>query len=230
MLPKMSWFAMALAGLMALTAGAAVAQSPAPAPAQSPAPAAPSTPAPAANSGPRLEGNDMIIGAPNAPVTIIEYASLTCPHCAAFHTGTFPRLKQQYVDTGLVRFIFRDFPLDNFAFAAAVVARCAGPERFFGFLEVFFQQQDTWTRGNGEAITNNLRQIARLGGMSDQQFDQCLANRDVQNVVLGHRMQGQNEMNVQGTPTIFINGNRHGGAYSFEVLDQVLRPLTRRAS
>ena len=160
MLPKMSWFAMALAGFLALTGGLASAQTP--------APAAPSAPAASANVGPRLEGNDMVMGAANAPVTIIEYASLTCPHCAAFSTGTFPRLKEQYIDTGLVRFIFRDFPLDNFAFAAAVVARCAGPERFFGFIEVFFQQQDAWTRGNEQTIRNNMRQIARLGGMSDE--------------------------------------------------------------
>jgi protein-disulfide isomerase len=82
----------------------------------------------------------------------------------------------------------------------------------------------------GAAIMANLRQLARLGGMSDAQFDACTNNRDVQNVVLGHRMQGQNEMQVQGTPTFFINGNRHNGGYSFEALDQVLRPLTRRAS
>jgi len=242
----MSWFAMGLAGALALgaTLFQAQAQTPAPAaPAQAPgapaAPAAAATPAPANPAGPRLEGNDMVIGNPDAPVTLIEYASLTCPHCAEFENNTWPRLKREYIDTGLVRFIYRDFPLDNFAFMAAVIARCAGPERFFSFIEVFFAQQETWTRvpssartqqDQGQAIIGNLRQLARLGGMSDSQFDQCQANREIQNVVLGHRMRGQNEMQVQGTPTFFINGNRHNGGYSFEALDQILRPLTRRAS
>jgi protein-disulfide isomerase len=258
----MSWFAVGLAGVLALGTATLHAQAPAPAPAPTQAPAAPAAPAaqqpatpaqgaqptpaapaapavPAASLAPRLEGNDMVIGNPNAPVTIIEYASLTCPHCAAFENGTWPQLKREYIDTGLVRFIYRDFPLDGFAFAAAVTARCAGPERFFSFIEVFFAQQESWTRvprgattqeQQTQAILANLRQLARLGGMSDAQFDQCQANRDVQNVVLGHRMQGQNEMQVQGTPTFYINGNRHNGGYSFEALDQVLRPLTRRAS
>ena len=272
MAPKISWFAVALAGVLALGTATLHAQAPAPttpaqtpaapagaapadqqpaapaqgAPAQgaptqgAPAQAAPATPAaPATANGPRLEGNDMVIGNPDAPVTMIEYASLTCPHCAAFENETWPRLKREYIDTGLVRFIFRDFPLDNFAFAAAVIARCAGPERFFSFIEVFFAQQESWTRTpssartpqeQGAAIMNNLRQLARLGGMSDAQFDQCQANREIQNVVLGHRMRGQNEMQVQGTPTFIINGNKHNGGYSFEALDAVLRPLTRRAS
>jgi protein-disulfide isomerase len=241
----MSWFAMRLAGAFALAFayGAAALHAQTPAPAQAPAaqPAAPAqaAPTPANPAGPRLEGNDMVIGNPDAPVTMIEYASLTCPHCAEFENNTMPRLKREYIDTGLVRFIYRDFPLDNFAFAAAVIARCAGPERFFSFIEVFFAQQSSWTRvpssartpqEQGQAIMSNLRQLARLGGMSDAQFDQCQANRELQNVVLGHRMRGQNEMQVQGTPTFFINGNRHNGGYSFEALDQVLRPLTRRAS
>jgi protein-disulfide isomerase len=254
---------MGLAGALALGASVIVAVfylTQAPTPAQSPAqttppgsPAAPAQPAPPTQAAPtappaavpaqalapRLEGDDMVIGNPNAPVTLIEYASLTCPHCAAFENGTWPRLKREYIDTGLVRFIYRDFPLDNFAFSAAVIARCAGPERFFSFIEVFFAQQDSWTRvprsattpdEQSQAIMGNLRQLARLGGMSDAQFDQCVANRDLQNIVLSHRMRGQNEMQVQGTPTFFINGNRYNGAYSFEALDQVLRPLTRRAS
>jgi protein-disulfide isomerase len=263
MAPKISWFAVGVVGVLALGAATLHAQAPTPAPApsaQTPAPpaapaapadaapaapaapaqAAPAAPAaPAAASGPRLEGDDMVIGNPNAPVTMIEYASLTCPHCAAFENETWPRLKREYIDTGLVRFIYRDFPLDNFAFVAAVIARCAGPERFFSFIEVFFAQQDSWTRTpssartpqeQGAAILANLRQLARLGGMSDAQFDQCQANREIQNVVLGHRMRGQNEMQVQGTPTFILNGTRYNGGYSFEALDAVLRPLTRRAS
>src|SRR5262249_52754828 len=207
MAPKISWFAVGMVGALALGITSLHAQTPAPAtPAQTPAapagaapPAAPPQGAPAqaapANAaGPRLEGNDMVIGNPDAPVTMIEYASLTCPHCAAFENETWPRLKREYIDSGLVRFIYRDFPLDNFAFAAAVIARCAGPERFFSFIEVFFAQRESWTstpssartpQEQNAAILANLRQLARLGGMSDAQFDQCQANRDIQNVVLG---------------------------------------------
>jgi protein-disulfide isomerase len=179
--------------------------------------------------GPRLEGRDMVIGAADAPVTIIEYASLTCPHCASFHRNIYVRLKSEYVDRGLVRFVFRDFPLDNFAFAAAVIARCAGPERFFAYIDVMFEQQDRWTQGGQQQIMANLQQIARLGGMSDEAYNACLANRETQNIVLQQRLEGEQRDGVRGTPTLIINGNRYTGSLTFEALDAMLRPLARRS-
>jgi len=187
----------------------------------------PAAPMPASYA-PRLEGNDMVMGNPAAPVTLIEYASLTCPHCAQFALAIFPLLQRDYIATGQVRFVYRDFPLDNYAFMGALIARCFGPERYFDFIEVLYQQQAQWSRGaDPRAVAGSLRQLATLGGMSGEQFDACTTNRALADVVLGHRMQGQNEMGVQGTPALFINGQPHRGGYDIETLTRVLRPLTQ---
>ncbi|MCM0020920.1 MAG: DsbA family protein [Tagaea sp.] len=183
--------------------------------------AVPQTPIP----GPRLEGLDFVMGHPDAPVTLIEYASLTCPHCQRLHVDVMPRLKAEYIDTGRVRLVFRDFPLDRMALNAHMLARCAGPERFFAYLDVFFGQLQSWTSGSPEQMTQSLRRLARLGGMSDAQMDQCLADPSVQAAVLNQTMIGEREHRVQATPTLVVNGTVHRGGMSFDELDRVLRPL-----
>lgn len=176
--------------------------------------------------GPRAEGLDMVMGAPDAPITMIEYASITCPHCARLHNETMPRLKAEYIDSGKLKLVFRDFPLDRIALNAAMLARCAGPERYFTFLEVFFAQQPNWLRGtSAEQIMASLRRLARTGGMSEAQMDACLANTEVQNAVLTQTMTGEREHKVQATPTLVINGTVHRGGIGFEELDAVLKPL-----
>jgi protein-disulfide isomerase len=181
-----------------------------------------------ANRGPRRENGDMVIGAANAPVTIIEYASLTCPHCARFHNETLPKLKSEYVETGKVKYVFRDFPLDRVALSAATIAQCAGPELYFTFLDVFFQQQPNWTRGNDtEAMLASLRRLARMGGMSDDQIDDCLKNKQMQDAVLASRMGGETQFQVRSTPTLIINGERHAGALSFDELEKIIKPLLK---
>jgi len=175
---------------------------------------------------PRAEGLDMVMGAENAPITMIEYASLTCPHCAKLHVETMPRLKAEYIDTGKLKLVFRDFPLDRIALNAAMLARCAGPERYFTFLDVFFAQQANWLRGtSGEQIMASLRRLARTGGMTEAAMDQCLANTEMQNAVLSQAMTGEREHKVQATPTLVINGTVHRGGQSFEELDAILKPL-----
>lgn len=177
---------------------------------------------------PRRENGDMVIGAANAPVTIIEYASLTCPHCARFHTGTLPKLKSEYIETGRVKYVYRDFPLDRFALSAAMLAHCAGPERYFTFLDVFFQQQPNWTHGKDEgAILNSLKRLARLGGMSETQANECLQNKQLQDTIVATSVTGQNQFQVRSTPTLIINGERHAGALSFDELDKILKPLIK---
>jgi protein-disulfide isomerase len=189
--------------------------------------AAAAQPADAAR-GPRRENGDMVIGASNAPVTIIEYASLTCPHCARFHTETLPKLKSEYVETGKVKYVFRDFPLDGLALRAASIAHCAGPERYFNFLDVFFQQQPSWTRGNDpEAMLASLKRLARTGGMGEAQIEDCLKNKQVQDAILASRMTGEKQFNVRSTPTIVINGESHAGALSFDELENLLKPLLK---
>lgn len=175
--------------------------------------------------GPRLEGLDFVMGHPDAPVTVIEYASMTCPHCARLHTEVKPRIRADYIDTGRVRWVFRDFPLDRMALNAHMLARCAGPERFFAYLDVFFAQQPNWTSGSPDQMTQSLRRLARLGGLSDAAMDQCLADMNVQAAVLNQTMIGEREHRVQATPTLVIDGTVHRGGMSYEELDRVLRPL-----
>ena len=183
-----------------------------------------------ARLAPRLEGSDMVMGLAEAPITLIEYASLTCPHCANFQVTTHPELKANYIDTGLVKFIYRDYPLDGIALRMAMIARCAGPERYFAFIDVFFRQQETIVRNpRPEQMMEAIRRIARQGGMSDTTFDACLVNEQVQNAVLAQRLAGEREFRVQATPTLVINGRAYPGGMSFEELDKILRPLAGRS-
>ncbi len=179
--------------------------------------------------GPRRENGDMVMGAADAPVTVIEYASLTCPHCARFHSETLPKLKSAYIDTGVVKYVFRDFPLDRLALSASMLVQCAGPERYFNFLDVFFRQQSAWAKRNEQEAMAALRRLARLGGMSDAQIDACLANKQVQDGILATSVTGQNQFQVRSTPTLIINGERHAGALSFEELDKIIKPLAGKS-
>lgn len=190
--------------------------------------AAPAAQPAGAALAPRRENGDMVMGAADAPITIIEYASLTCPHCAQFHTGTLPKLKSEYIETGKVKYVYRDFPLDGIALRASMIAQCAGPDRYFTFLDVFFQQQPNWLRGNdGEAMVASLRRLARTGGMSDAQIDACLGDQKVQDAVLASRMIGEKQYSVRSTPTLIINGKNYSGALPFDELDKILKPLLK---
>ena len=127
---------------------------------------------PALAGGARAAGNaegDMVVGSDDAPVTIIEYASMTCPHCADFHLNTYGKLKEAYIDTGKVRLVFREFPLDGLALQASMLARCAGPKRFFAFIDVLFTQQAGWARASDPMSA--LARIGRLGGVGAKKFE-----------------------------------------------------------
>jgi protein-disulfide isomerase len=187
------------------------------------------TPA-ASDLAPRLEGEDMVIGAANAPITIIEYASLTCPHCAHFHADVLPKLKAEYVDKGLVKFVYRDFPLDRVALGAAQIARCLPPDRYFGFLDVLYKQQDQWASGrDGEAMIGRVKQLARLAGLPPAEIEACATSAERQKKVVDMRFAGEQQFQVRGTPTLIINGKRHDGSMEFADLDKVLRPLAGRS-
>src|SRR5438477_4608159 len=140
---------------------------------------------------PQVGPDDRILGKPDAPVTIIEYASLTCPHCAAFEKEVLPQLKSEWIDTGKVKLVFRDFPLDASALKAAIVARCAPPERFYGFIGVLFAQQASWAAG-ADPIPGITR-IAKLGGMSEDQVRACLKDDALQNKILAGRLAGEQQ-------------------------------------
>lgn len=166
---------------------------------------------------------DQVLGKADAPVTIVEYASLTCSHCAHFHNTTFPVLKEKYIDTGKVRFILREFPLDIVAKAAFMLARCSGEGKYYPMVDVLFETQKNW------AFTNNPAQallaIAKQSGMSEQQFNTCLSDAKLAENVNAVAERGAKDFGVDSTPTFFINGKKIAGAMSPEELDKELAPL-----
>lgn len=174
---------------------------------------------PASASGWEQPG-DMAIGLPEAPVSVIEYFSLTCHHCRDFHTEIFPRLRTEYVETGKVRFIARDFPLNRPALDAAVLAHCAGPERYFAFIETLFNTFDNWTRAAD--YLSALRQIGQLGGVSEGQFQACLGDKNLETRILSSIRSGQENYEIKSTPSFVINGNTYEGGMRFSSFAKTL--------
>ena len=156
----------------------------------------------------------MVLGDPKAPIKIVEYASLTCSHCATFHNDVFPRIKADYIDTGKARLVYRDFPLDRVALQAAVIARCGGADGFFGFVEVLFRTQKSWARSNDPI--DALARIGRLGGLKREAIDACLADKTLVDSILAVRLHGEKEFGIGSTPTFIINGEKVVGARSYE--------------
>jgi len=165
---------------------------------------------------------DRIMGSPEAPITIIEYASLTCPHCADFHAETLPQIKKEWIDTGRAKLVYRDFPTSPVALAvyAAMVARCAPEDRYFSFLEVFFEQQRNWT-SNPDPM-KALAQLARLGGMSQADFDACTQNQELFQGIRERALDGQMEFEIESTPSFVVNGRVIRGGMSYADFKDVL--------
>ncbi len=167
---------------------------------------------------------DQVQGSAEAPVTIIEYASMTCPHCSHFHETTYPEMKKKYIDTGKVRFIFREFPLDPLAAAASMLARCAGGDKYFPLIETFFAQQKDWVV---QKPLQPMFAIAKQAGFTQQSFDECLANQQVLNGIEESRTRAASKFNVNSTPTFFINGKIFRGALTPEELDKQVAPYLK---
>ncbi|MND19250.1 Disulfide bond formation protein D precursor [compost metagenome] len=166
---------------------------------------------------------DMVYGKADAPVTIVEYASLTCSHCADFAVNTFPTIKEKYIDTGKAKLIFREFPFDPRATAAFMLARCAPEDRYFPMIEVFFKQQQQWAgAADGEAA---LLQIAKLAGFTQESFKACLTNQQVLGDVNATMERGSTEFGVNATPTFFINGQKYAGALSVDEMSAIIDKL-----
>jgi len=167
---------------------------------------------------------DQIQGQADAPVTIVEYASMTCPHCSHFHETTYPEMKKKYIDTGKVRFIFREFPLDPLAAAAAMLARCAGKDKFFPLVDAFFAQQKDWVV---QKPLQPMFAIAKQAGFTQQSFDECLANQQLLTNLEEQRTRATQKFNVNSTPTFFINGKTVRGALTPEELDKQVAPYLK---
>jgi len=161
------------------------------------------------------------LGSDSAPVTIVQYSSLTCPHCAAFHQATWPQIKSTYLDTGKARLVYRDFPIDSVSLAGASLVRCAGAARFFDALDILYRQQSAWS-SSGDPRTAMKQALAPLG-MTSGQMDSCLSSTDLQNGILQIKQDGQSRDGVTAVPTFIINGRKLVGALPFTSFDEVIR-------
>ncbi len=171
--------------------------------------------------------DDIIYGDKNAPITLIEYASLSCPHCATFHRESFERLKTDYIDTKKVKFIHRDFPLNQPALSAAMVAICNSrnfqdnkSEKYYTFLKALFKTQDAWAFD--EKYVEKLESIAKLDGMSGQKFTSCISDTKLQNQILESRMQAAKILKIQSTPTFFVNDEVLEGYIDYQTFQKAI--------
>jgi len=170
-----------------------------------------------------LYPDDRILGADNAPLTIIEYSSLTCPHCASLHAHALPRIKDTWIADGRARLVFRHYPLDGLALRAAAVADCIEGERFFAFLDLLYQSQERWSRASDPIQA--LSQTARLAGMSQEQFDKCVADEAEMDKILTRAQDGSKTFGIESTPTLIVNGKKLEGARSFEDYDKIFAKI-----
>jgi protein-disulfide isomerase len=167
---------------------------------------------------------DRILGSETAPVLMIEYASLTCPHCAHFENTTFPELKKRYIDTGKVRYIFREFVLNHLDAAAAMLAHCIDADKYYPFIETLYQKQDEWVV---QKPKEPLFNIAKQAGFTEKSFEECLANQKVLDGIEWVRSRAAKDFGVQSTPTFFINGKMHTGDLKMEELEKIMAPYLK---
>ncbi|NIA71585.1 DsbA family protein [Pelagibius litoralis] len=188
-----------------------------------------------AASGPQLAAagdmalfeDDRILGADDAPVTIIEYSSLTCPHCASFHRGTMPQVKTNWIDTGRARLVYRHYPLDRLALRAAAAANCIEGDGFFGFIDVLFNNQERWSRNQDPM--GALQQFAGLAGLSPEAFEACIADEATITRILEIQTDGRDTYEVASTPSFVINGQRVVGARDYGEFDAALTEFESEA-
>lgn len=169
-----------------------------------------------------VEVTDFAIGSPDAKVQVTEYASFTCPHCANFHATVWPRLKADYIDTGKVRFTYREVYFDRPGLWAAMVARCGGEMRYFGIVDMLFDQQQDWAASDDpNVVVANLRTIGKAAGLDDAALDVCLKDADKAAAMVAHFEKNFEADGVQGTPTFIINGEKHSNM-SFDDMKAIL--------
>jgi protein-disulfide isomerase len=167
---------------------------------------------------------DVVMGAEDAPVTIVEYASMTCPHCAQFQARTFPKLKERYIDTGKVRYIFREFPLDPLSAGAFMLARCVDKDKYFSVIDLLFGTQRTWVVPNP---LQPLFSVAKQAGYTEDAFNACLKNQQILDGIQNVRDRAAKVLNVESTPTFFVNGKRMVGDVSIEDLEREIKPYLK---
>jgi protein-disulfide isomerase len=170
---------------------------------------------------------DMVLGPANATVTITEYASMTCPHCAAFNEQVFPKIKAEYIDTGKVRYIFREFPLDIKAAAGSMLSRCIAngdAPKYFAVTDMLFRQQNDWVMKN---TTETLTRIGKQAGLTQQQVETCLKDQSLLDKIVADQKYASEVLKVDSTPTFFINGDKIKGETSLEEFEKKINPLLK---
>ncbi len=168
---------------------------------------------------------DKPLGNDFAPVLIYEYASLTCGHCATFHANGFKFLKERYIDTGKVKYIRREFPLDPLAAAGFMLAHCAGEGKYHPMVDLLFTRQQAWTRT--DKPVDALLGIVRQAGFTQESFESCLKNQAIYDGVNAVRSRGMERFRIDSTPTFFINGRKYKGALSPQELERIIEPLLK---
>lgn len=164
--------------------------------------------------------SEMSIGSADAPVTMNEYASLTCGHCASFHKDTLPQIKKEYVDTGKVRIVFHDFPLGDLAKGAVMIARCSGPDRYVDLVDMLFQTQDNWAGSDNPLAA--LITLTRFYGLNGDDVNACLGNQQLMQFVQNNADNASAIHNIKSTPTFIIDGQKIEGALDFDVFQKAL--------
>lgn len=169
---------------------------------------------------------DVALGPAEAKVTVVEYASMTCGHCASFHKDVFPKLKEKYIDTGKVRFIMREFPLDNLAAAASMLARCAPEDKVYPMIDMLFHTQADWAYVQGNPVPK-LFEISKQAGFTQETFDKCLTNQKLLDQINAQRARAADQFGVSATPSFFINGKKLQGAPNLETFEAMIEPMLK---
>jgi protein-disulfide isomerase len=171
---------------------------------------------------------ELTLGPPDAKVTVVEYASMTCGHCAHFTKEVWPEFKKKYVDSNKVYYVFREFPLDNLAAAASMLARCAGGDKTFPLIEVLFEKQGDWAFSEGNPVPK-LFEIAKQAGFTQESFDKCLTDQKLLDNITAGRTRASDVFGVSATPTFFVNGKRLDGAPTLAAFDKMIEPLLTKS-
>ncbi len=171
---------------------------------------------------------DLALGPVDAKVTVVEYASMTCGHCAHFTKDIWPDFKKKYIDTNKVHYVFREFPLDNLAAAASMLARCTGNDKAFPLIEVLFEKQNEWAFGEGNPVPR-LFEIAKQAGFTQESFDKCLTDQKLLDEITAARTRAAEVFGVSATPTFYVNGKKLDGAPTMEKLDAMIEPLLAKS-
>jgi protein-disulfide isomerase len=167
---------------------------------------------------------DVVLGDPNSPVTLIEYASMSCGHCSEFHRTVFPKIKSDYIDTNKIRYIFREFPLDIKAAAGSMLARCVGkddPKKYHAVVDLLFATQNDWVLKD---TSEQLKKLSKQTGMSDEAFNACLGNQSMLDAIKQGQDQAYEKFKVDSTPTFFVNGTKLKGGATYEDFKKLIDP------